>query len=172
MFLRLSRYLILKLSSMEIWKAFCMVYFYLPQRAYTNIKERNSFINPLQCLFLNNFVQVDLEYVVFIPTLRKHPSYQNEKNHAQRGVPLSPPRYLGSFTTYEIRSKIMRIWTIQAPQLHSPRKRKRRMALEINLSESYARLCHDVQLVRVGHLAALSITIEGRLAVQDTQTPI
>lgn len=46
------------------------------------------------------------------------------------------------------------------------------MALEINLSESYARLCHDVQLVRVGHLAALSITIEGRLAVQDTQTPI
>lgn len=89
---------------MEIWKAFCMVYFYLPQRAYTNIKERNSFINPLQCLFLNNFVQVDHEYVVFIPTLRKHPSYQNEKNRAQRGVPLSPPRYLGSFTTYEMRS--------------------------------------------------------------------
>ena len=49
--------------------------------------------------------------------------------------------------------------------------KKPTVVLEIALSESYARLHRDVELVRVGHLAALRITIEGRLAVQDTQTP-
>lgn len=49
--------------------------------------------------------------------------------------------------------------------------KKLTVVLEITLSESYARLYRDVELVRVGHLAALRITIEGRLAVQDTQTP-
>ncbi|CRL17706.1 unnamed protein product [Penicillium camemberti] len=39
----------------------------------------------------------------------------------------------------------------------------------ITLSESHARLYRGVELVPVGHLAALRITIEGRMAVQDTQ---
>ncbi|KAJ5507795.1 hypothetical protein N7527_009938 [Penicillium freii] len=49
--------------------------------------------------------------------------------------------------------------------------KKPTVVLEIILSESYASLYRDVELVRVGHLAALRIIIESRLAVQDAQTP-
>ncbi|KAJ9485391.1 hypothetical protein VN97_g7968 [Penicillium thymicola] len=47
-----------------------------------------------------------------------------------------------------------------APQLHSPRKEKRRMVLEIILSESYARLYHDVQL---GRQSASTCSVGSRL---------
>lgn len=76
----------MKLSPVGICIAFCMIYFFHPQRGYTNIKDRNSFINS-SGIFNAHFSTIlprTIMNTLFLFDPPKTPC-QNENNHAQHG---------------------------------------------------------------------------------------
>jgi hypothetical protein len=127
-----------------------MIYFYVPQRGYTNIKERKSFTNSSD-IFNSHFsiiLQKSIINTLFL--------FQPSENTLVVKMKLNHVLVDYSGTTIALPHE-----TEERDSIWGPKKPT--IVLEITFSESHARLYRDVELVRVGHLAALRITIKGRM---------